>query len=75
VLALTRYNYQTIMIGNDVVVTVLGVHGDKVTIGIDKPKDVLVHREEVFDRILHLYPRCYGGKGEFEKTASQCCTD
>ena len=50
-LNLTRNTRQSIMIGDDVVVTVLGIHGDQVTIGIDKPKDVPVHREEVYYRI------------------------
>jgi carbon storage regulator len=39
------------MIGEDVSITVLGVKGNQVRIGIDAPKDVAVHREEIFDRI------------------------
>ena len=39
------------MIGDDVSITVLGVKGNQVRIGIDAPKDVAVHREEIFDRI------------------------
>ena len=39
------------MIGDDVSITVLGVKGNQVRIGIDAPKDIAVHREESFDRI------------------------
>jgi len=39
------------MIGDDVKVTVLGVKGNQVRIGVDAPRDVTVHREEIFDRI------------------------
>lgn len=47
-LVLTRRANQSIMIGSDVVVTVLEVRGDQVRIGIDAPRSVAVHREEVF---------------------------
>ncbi|HLJ09327.1 MAG TPA: carbon storage regulator CsrA [Acidimicrobiia bacterium] len=47
-LVLTRRANQSIMIGADVVVTVLEVRGDQVRIGIDAPRSVSVHREEVF---------------------------
>jgi carbon storage regulator len=39
------------MIGNEVTVTVLGVKGNQVRIGVNAPKDVAVHREEIFERI------------------------
>jgi len=48
VLVLTRRANQSIMIGDDVVVTVLDVRGDQVRIGIKAPRSVGVHREEVF---------------------------
>jgi carbon storage regulator len=48
VLVLTRRANQSIMIGDDIVVTVLDVRGDQVRIGIKAPRSVDVHREEVF---------------------------
>ena len=48
VLVLTRHANQSIMIGQDVVITVLEVRGDQVRIGIKAPRNVEVHREEVF---------------------------
>ena len=50
-LILTRRIGETLKIGEDIDVTVLGVQGNQVRIGIKAPKDVAVHREEVFDRI------------------------
>jgi carbon storage regulator len=50
-LILTRKVGETIMIGGDVSVTVLGVNGNQVRVGVNAPKDVAVHREEVFERI------------------------
>jgi len=49
-LILTRRVGETVMIGNDVTVTILGVKGNQVRIGINAPKNVLVLREEVEDR-------------------------
>ena len=50
-LILTRRVGETVMIGNEVTVTVLGVKGNQVRIGINAPKNVAVHREEIFERI------------------------
>jgi carbon storage regulator len=50
-LILTRRVGETVKIGGDVDVTVLGVKGNQVRIGINAPKNVAVHREEVFERI------------------------
>ncbi|MEO7519238.1 MAG: carbon storage regulator CsrA [Acidimicrobiales bacterium] len=47
-LVLTRHANQSIMIGQDVVVTVLEVRGDQVRLGISAPRSIDVHREEVF---------------------------
>lgn len=50
-LILTRRLNETLMIGNEITVTVLGVKGNQVRLGVNAPKSVAVHREEVFDRI------------------------
>ncbi|MDA0791819.1 MAG: carbon storage regulator CsrA [Proteobacteria bacterium] len=50
-LILTRRVGETLMIGDEVTVTVLGVKGNQVRIGVNAPKDVAVHREEIFQRI------------------------
>lgn len=50
-LILTRRVGETVMIGENVTVTVLGVKGNQVRIGVNAPRDVAVHREEIFERI------------------------
>lgn len=50
-LILTRRVGETLMVGDEVTVTVLGVKGNQVRIGVNAPKDVAVHREEIYDRI------------------------
>ncbi len=51
-LVITRHPEQRIVIGKNIYITVLGTRGSKVRIGIEAPKDIGVHREEVFERIL-----------------------
>lgn len=50
-LILTRRVGETVMIGDDVTVTVLGIKGNQVRLGVKAPKNVAVHREEIFERI------------------------
>ncbi len=50
-LVLSRHRDESIMIGDDVVVTIVDIRGDKVRLGIDAPADIPVHRQEVYDAI------------------------
>jgi len=59
-LILTRRVGETLMIGDEVTVTVLGVKGNQVRLGVNAPRDVAVHREEIYERIR----REQGGEGE-----------
>lgn len=50
-LILTRRPGETLMVGDEVTVTVLGVKGNQVRLGVSAPKDIAVHREEIYNRI------------------------
>lgn len=67
-LILTRRVGETLMIGDSVTVTVLGVKGNQVRVGITAPKDVSVHREEIYQRI-------HGEAAAQEGAAGNCDDD
>ena len=60
-LILTRRVGETVMIGNDITVTVLGVKGNQVRVGVNAPKEVAVHREEIYERIKREEQATGGG--------------
>lgn len=64
-LILTRRAGETLMIGDDVSITVLGVKGNQVRIGVNAPKTVSVHREEIYQRIQREKTQQAGGDVEF----------
>lgn len=70
-LILTRRVGETVMIGNEVTVTVLGVKGNQVRIGVNAPKDVSVHREEIYERIKREEDGGEGSGGKKPKPVDQ----
>ena len=50
-LVLSRHRNQSIVIGDNIVITVVDIRGDKVRLGIDAPQSILVHRQEVYEAI------------------------
>ncbi|NKB75467.1 MAG: carbon storage regulator CsrA [Gammaproteobacteria bacterium] len=66
-LILTRRIGESVYIGDEVRLTVLGVRGNQVRIGINAPKDVPVHREEIYHRIKHEQDGAGGNSGNYEK--------
>ena len=61
-LILTRRVGESLMIGDEVTVTVLSIRGNQVRIGVNAPKEVAVHREEVYERIQHKEGNSYPDK-------------
>ena len=61
-LVLSRYRDESIYIGDDIVVTVVDIRGDRVRIGVQAPSDVTVHRQEVYDAIKNGSPRESGSE-------------
>lgn len=53
-LVLTRRTGEALKIGDDITITVLGCQGNQIKIGIDAPRDVEVHREEVYKRVFNI---------------------
>ena len=74
-LVLSRHRDESIMIGDDVVVTIVDIRGDKVRLGIDAPQDIPVHRQEVYEAIKrenekasHMQPADTHGLGASRRT-------
>ncbi|WP_455487742.1 carbon storage regulator CsrA [Haemophilus sp.] len=53
-LILTRKVGESVLIGNDISITILSVRGNQVKLGVDAPKEVSVHREEIYQRIKQM---------------------
>jgi carbon storage regulator len=70
-LILTRRVGETVIIGDDVDVTVLGVKGNQVRLGVKAPKDVTVHREEIYERICREAQGANGNGVHHEPTIAQ----
>ena len=68
-LVLSRYRDESIYIGDEIVITVVDIRGDRVRIGVQAPSDVSVHRQEVYDAIKNGHNR-ESGAGRAEPPAS-----
>jgi carbon storage regulator len=68
-LVLSRHRDESIIIGDDIVVTVVDIRGDKVRLGIEAPTRVPVHRQEIYEAIQREKARQSGESGAGEKPA------
>ena len=66
-LVLSRHKDQRIMLGNDIILTIVDIRGDEVRIGIDAPQNLPVHREEVYDAIKKEIEKGTSGKETVNK--------
>lgn len=65
-LVLTRHVGQTIYIGDDITVTILGLHGKQIRVGVNAPKSISVHREEIYRLIQDEKDNCSSKKAQTE---------
>lgn len=61
-LVLSRGTNERIIIGDDITVEVIAIRGDKVRLGVTAPSNVSIHREEIYDAIMRVYPAELGGE-------------
>ncbi|MGO8745973.1 MAG: carbon storage regulator CsrA [Thermoguttaceae bacterium] len=66
-LVLSRKQDQSIIIGDKIVVTVVEIRGDKVRLGVQAPKEVSVHRHEIYDKVKRAAPSEGSSSGETGK--------
>ena len=69
-LALSKRRGEAVVINNDIEVTILGVRGDQVKIGINAPKKISIYRKEVYDQIQEANQAASGDKSDVEQLAS-----
>ena len=70
-LVLSRQRDESIIIGDNIVLTVVDIRGDKVRLGIDAPKEIPVHRQEVYDAIQRENQRAAEKKADGDQAARQ----